>query len=161
MLILCIGKQTKDISRYQGLVKEYIGTFTLGATTPSYDLETEVDEIFPVDHITRKLLEQSIQQFLGEIDQKPLFLSAIKKDGKRLYEIARRGKTTEISSRKITIYEFEITEVSLPHVTFRRVCSKGTYIRSLRSLGHSCTLHDFEVEKTQSIEQFIENLGVA
>ena len=174
LLILCTGKQTKDISRYQGLVKEYTGTFTLGATTPSYDLETEVDEIFPTDHITRELLEQSIQQFIGEIDQKPPLFSAIKKDGKRLYEIARKGKTAEISSRKITIYEFEITEVSLPHVTFRVVCSKGTYIRSLaydvgKSLQSGAYLSalcrtkigDFEVEKAQSIEQFIENLGVA
>ena len=168
LLILCVGKETKNISTYQGQIKEYTGTFTLGSTTPSYDLETEIDEQFPTDHITQELLEKTTQQFIGEIDQKPPIFSAIKKDGKRLYEIARKGQTTEIPSRKVTISEFEITKVNFPKVEFRVVCSKGTYIRSLandfgkalNSGAHLSALRrtkigDFSVSDALSIEQFI------
>ena len=131
LLIVCTGKFTKTIPELQGMVKEYTGTFYLGATTPSYDLETEINGIFPVSHITEELLQQTIQQFTGEIDQKPPVFSAIKKDGKRLYEHARKGEEVEIAARKTTIYEFELTRIALPEVDFRVVCSKGTYIRSL------------------------------
>jgi tRNA pseudouridine55 synthase len=131
LLIICTGKFTKRIPELQGMVKEYTGTFYLGATTPSYDLETEVIETFPTEHITEALLQQTIQQFLGEIDQKPPVFSAIKKDGKRLYEHARKGEEVEIAARKTTIHEFELTRIALPEVDFRVVCSKGTYIRSL------------------------------
>ena len=131
LLIICTGKFTKRIPELQGMVKEYTGTFYLGATTPSYDLETEINETFPTEHITEALLEETVQQFLGEIDQKPPVFSAIKKDGKRLYAHARKGEEVEIAARKTTIYESELTRIALPEVDFRVVCSKGTYIRSL------------------------------
>ncbi|MFY7731809.1 MAG: tRNA pseudouridine(55) synthase TruB [Flavobacterium sp.] len=131
LLIICTGKFTKRIPELQGMVKEYTGTFQIGATTPSYDLETEINETFSTEHITEALLQETVQQFLGEIDQKPPVFSAIKKDGKRLYEHARKGEEVEIAARKTTIYEFELTRIALPEVDFRVVCSKGTYIRSL------------------------------
>jgi tRNA pseudouridine55 synthase len=131
LLIICTGKFTKTISEIQSQTKEYTGTFTVGATTPSYDLETEVDATFPTEHITAELIQETTQQFIGEIDQKPPVFSAIKKDGKRLYEHARAGEEVEIAFRKTTIYEFEITRIALPEIDFRVQCSKGTYIRSL------------------------------
>ena len=171
LLILCVGKETKNIATYQGQIKEYTGTFTLGATTPSYDLETEIDQTFPTDHITEDLLHESTHNFIGEIDQKPPIFSAIKKDGKRLYELARKGQTTEIKSRKIHISEFEITKIALPKTDFRVVCSKGTYIRSLaHDYGHALNsgahlsvlrrtrIGDFKVEDADTIEEFIQKL---
>ena len=131
LLIICTGKQTKEIHTYQNQVKEYTGTFTLGATTPSYDLETEIDQKFPTEHITEDLLKETTKQFIGDIQQKPPIFSAIKKDGKRLYELARKGETTEIKARIVKVLEFEITNINLPKVDFKVVCSKGTYIRSL------------------------------
>ena len=173
LLILCTGKQTKNIEVYQGQIKEYTGTITIGATTPSYDLETEINETFPVDHISEELIHQTTQQFIGEIDQKPPIFSAIKKDGKRLYELARQGKTTEIKSRKITISEFEITNIDGHNLDFKVVCSKGTYIRSLahdfgialNSGAHLTKLRrtkigEFSVEKAQSIDGFVSSLEV-
>lgn len=131
LLIICTGKFTKRIPELQGMVKEYTGTFHIGATTPSYDLETEVNATFPTEHITEELILETTKQFTGEIDQKPPVFSAIKKDGKRLYEHARKGEEVEIASRKVTMHEFEITRVALPEIDFRIVCSKGTYIRSI------------------------------
>ena len=131
LLIVCTGKFTKNITEIQAQTKEYTGTIQVGATTPSYDLETEIDATFPTAHITEALIHETVQQFLGEIDQKPPVFSAIKKDGKRLYEHARAGEEVEIASRKTTIYEFEITRIALPEIDFRVACSKGTYIRSL------------------------------
>jgi len=131
LLLVCTGKFTKRITELQGQAKEYTGTFYMGATTPSYDLETEIDETFKTSHIDETVIHETVKQFLGEIDQKPPIFSAIKKDGVRLYEHARAGETVEIASRKTTIHEFEITRVALPEVDFRVVCSKGTYIRSL------------------------------
>ena len=131
LLIVCTGKFTKTISEIQGQAKEYTGTFYIGATTPSYDLETEIDETFPTSHIDEALINETVKQFLGEIDQKPPIFSAIKKDGKRLYEHARAGEEVEIAFRKTTIYEFEISRIALPEIDFRVKCSKGTYIRSL------------------------------
>ena len=131
LLIICTGKFTKRIAEIQGQAKEYTGTFAVGATTPSYDLETDVDATFPTEHITAQLIDETLQQFIGEIDQKPPIFSAIKKDGKRLYEHARAGEEVEIASRKTTVHEFEITRIELPEIDFRVVCSKGTYIRSL------------------------------
>ncbi|ELM3649975.1 tRNA pseudouridine(55) synthase TruB [Flavobacterium psychrophilum] len=131
LLIVCTGKLTKSISEIQGQAKEYTGTFYIGATTPSYDLETQIDATFPIAHITEALIHETVKQFLGEIDQKPPVFSAIKKDGVRLYEHARAGVEVEIASRKTQIYEFEITRIALPEIDFRVVCSKGTYIRSL------------------------------
>ena len=131
LLIVCTGKFTKNISEIQGQAKEYNGTFYIGATTPSYDLETIIDQTFPTDHIDDALIHEAVKQFLGEIDQKPPVFSAIKKDGKRLYEHARAGEEVIIEARKTTIYEFEITRIALPEIDFRVKCSKGTYIRSL------------------------------
>ena len=131
LLIICAGKFTKKITEIQAQAKEYTGTFFIGATTPSYDLETEIDQTYPITHIDDTLIHQTVQQFLGEIDQKPPVFSAIKKEGVRLYEHARAGVEVEIASRKTTIYEFEITRIALPEIDFRVVCSKGTYIRSL------------------------------
>jgi tRNA pseudouridine55 synthase len=168
---LCTGKFTKKIETYQAQEKEYTGTITVGGTTPSYDLETEINEIFPIDHITETLIKETTQQFLGEIDQKPPIFSALKKDGRKLYEIARAGETVEIKTRKITISEFEITNVNLPHIDFRVLCSKGTYIRSLaydfgkalNSGGHLSALRrtkigNYSVEDSESIGGFIERL---
>ncbi|WP_108422581.1 tRNA pseudouridine(55) synthase TruB [Flagellimonas amoyensis] len=131
LLIICTGKYTKKIPELQGQVKEYTGTFTVGATTPSYDLETEVDQTFPTEHISDTAIKETTNQFLGEIAQVPPVFSALKKDGKRLYELAREGKEVDIQPRNITILEFEITRIAMPEVDFRVVCSKGTYIRSL------------------------------
>lgn len=167
LLIICTGKFTKKISELQGMIKEYTGTITLGATTPSYDLETEVDKTYPTEHITEDLIQQTTKQFLGEIDQKPPVFSAIKKDGKRLYEHARKGEEVEIQSRKITIHEFEITRIALPEIDFRVVCSKGTYIRSLaydfglalNTGAHLSALRrtkigEFSVENAVGVEEF-------
>ena len=171
LLILCTGKETKNIDSYQAQIKEYTGTFTVGATTPSYDLETTVDETFPIDHISENLIDETIKQFIGVIQQKPPIFSAIKHEGKRLYDIARKGETAEIKSREITIFEFEITKIEMPNLHFRVVCSKGTYIRSLafdfgkalNSGAHLTALRrtkigDFSVDNAFSVESFIEKL---
>lgn len=171
LLIVCTGKFTKRIPELQGMIKEYTGTFHIGATTPSYDLETEIDATFPTDHITEELLYKTITQFLGEIDQKPPVFSAIKKDGKRLYEHARKGEEVEIAARKTVIHEFEITRIALPEVDFRVVCSKGTYIRSLaydygvalQSGAHLTALRrtkigDYSVENAMIVTDFEESV---
>lgn len=160
LLIVCTGKFTKRISELQGMVKEYTGTFYIGATTPSYDLETEVDETFPSGHVNETLIAATLQQFIGEIDQKPPVFSAIKKDGKRLYEHARKGEEVEIASRKTTIHEFEITRIALPEVDFRVVCSKGTYIRSLAfdfGLALNSGAHLTALRRTKIGEYSVEN----
>ena len=131
LLIICSGKFTKKIDTFQAQEKEYTGTFTLGATTPSYDLETEIDCTFDTSEITSEKIKEATKQFLGEIQQQPPVFSALKKDGKRLYEFARSGEEVEIPFRTVTISEFEITKIELPNVHFRVVCSKGTDIRSL------------------------------
>lgn len=131
LLIICTGKFTKKIDQYQGQIKEYTGEITLGATTPSYDLETEIDATFPTDQISAEIIRHTTEEFTGEIEQVPPIFSALKKDGKRLYELARAGKTIEIKPRTVYIKEFEIVSIALPKIYFRVVCSKGTYIRSL------------------------------
>jgi tRNA pseudouridine55 synthase len=131
LLIVCIGKQTKNIDNYMGMEKEYTGSFFLGATTPSFDLETEENELFSTDHITDALIQQTAMQFIGEQMQFPPLYSAIKKDGKRLYESARAGEEVELTARKVLINEFEITRIEMPMVYFRIKCAKGTYIRSI------------------------------
>ena len=169
LLIICTGKETKNITTYQAQEKEYTGTITLGATTPSYDLETEVDKKFQLDDLTEDLIRSTTAQFTGEIQQKPPIFSAIKKDGKRLYELARAGETTEIKSRTVTIHDFEITRIELPEIDFKISCSKGTYIRSiahdfgaaLNNGGHLSALRrtaigNYRVENAMSIESFEE-----
>ncbi|MFL1894699.1 tRNA pseudouridine(55) synthase TruB [Aquimarina sp. 2-A2] len=131
LLILCTGKFTKRIEEFQGQVKEYTGTITLGATTPSYDLETTVNQVFPLDHLTEDRIKSTTAQFTGVINQYPPVFSALKKDGKRLYEYARQGEEVAIASRAVQIDVFEITDIDLPNIKFRVQCSKGTYIRSL------------------------------
>ena len=131
LLIICTGKLTKQIDTFQAEEKEYTGTFTLGATTPSYDMETEPDETFDISGLTQQKIRDAALDFIGEIDQYPPIYSALKIDGERLYEKARRGESVDIPSRKVSISEFEITSINLPEVEFRVVCSKGTYIRSL------------------------------
>jgi tRNA pseudouridine55 synthase len=167
LLLVCTGKFTKRITELQLQTKEYTGTFCVGATTSSYDLETEIDARFPFGHIDKNLIDKSILQFLGEINQKPPIFSAIKKEGKRLYEHARAGETIEIEARKTTIHEFEITRIALPEIDFRVVCSKGTYIRSLafdfgkslHSGAHLTTLRrtrigDFDVANAMNLDDF-------
>lgn len=171
LLLICTGKFTKRITELQGQAKEYTGTFYIGATTPSYDLETEIDETFPTSHINESLIHETVKQFLGEIDQKPPVFSAIKKDGVRLYEHARSGETVEIATRKTTIHEFEITRIELPEIDFRVVCSKGTYIRSLAydfgkamdSGAHLTTLRrtkigDYKVTNALGVSEFEDSI---
>ncbi len=131
LLIVCVGKATKTINQFQNLDKEYTGTFYLGATTPSYDAETEIDQTYPTGHITPELVLKTAANFIGKQEQIPPIFSAIKKNGKKLYEHARKGETVEIKSRNIEIKAFEILSVNLPEVHFRVKVSKGTYIRSL------------------------------
>lgn len=172
LLVICTGKFTKKIPELQGQIKEYTGTFTLGATTPSYDLETEVNQIFPTEHLTETSIRNVPNQFLGEIEQVPPVFSALKKDGKRLYELARKGEEVEVQARKIEILEFEITRIDLPEVDFRVVCSKGTYIRSLahdfgKALGSGAYLSalrrtkigDYNVNNATTPLVFKEELG--
>lgn len=167
LLILCTGKFTKQIETYQAQHKEYTGTITLGATTPSYDLETEIDNTFDVSALKEEQILENTKQFIGEIDQRPPIFSALKKEGKRLYEYARAGETVAIPTRKITISEFEITSIAMPNVLFRVACGKGTYIRSLahdfgQSLANGAHLSalrrtkigDFSVEDAISVAAF-------
>lgn len=167
LLILCTGKFTKKIETYQAQVKEYTGTITLGATTPSYDLESEIDEKFDISGISEADILKNTQQFLGKIQQQPPIFSALKQNGKRLYEYAREGSKIEIPSRAVTITEFEITKIELPCIEFRIVCGKGTYIRSLahdfgKSLNNGAHLSslrrtkigEFRVEDAISVLEF-------
>ncbi|WP_142784232.1 tRNA pseudouridine(55) synthase TruB [Changchengzhania lutea] len=172
LLVICTGKMTKQIDTFQGQLKEYTGTFVLGSTTPSYDLETEVNGTFPADHITEDLIHKTTALFIGEIQQYPPVFSALKKDGKRLYEFARAGEDVKIEPRTVHIQEFEITKIDGLQIDFRVACSKGTYIRSLaydfgkalNSGAHLSALRrtkigDFNVEKAETIEGFINGLN--
>lgn len=172
LLILCTGKFTKNIETYQAQTKEYTGTITFGATTPSYDLETEVDQTFDISDISEEKIRQATHRFIGEIQQRPPIFSALKKEGKRLYEYARNGEEVEIPTRAVHISEFEITAINLPNIDFRVVCGKGTYIRSLahdfgRALNNGAHLSalrrtkigEFSVEDATSIEGFEETLA--
>ncbi|MCW3789081.1 tRNA pseudouridine(55) synthase TruB [Plebeiibacterium sediminum] len=136
LLIVCTGKATKTIDSYQAEEKEYVTTLKLGATTPSFDLETEIDEKFPTEHITRELIDQTLKDFIGELDQIPPAFSAVKVQGKRAYEYARDGKDPELKPKKLIIKEIEVLNFESTELTLRIVCSKGTYIRGLaRDIG--------------------------
>lgn len=138
LLIVCTGKFTKRIEEFQGQEKEYTGTFRLGATTPSFDLEHEVDHTYETAHITREMIQHAAESLTGEIMQLPPVFSAIKIGGKRAYKFARKDKDPELSPRPVHIREFEITRIEMPEVDFRIICSKGTYIRSIaRDFGSS------------------------
>lgn len=132
LMIICTGKQTKNIDQLQAQNKEYTGTFFIGATTPSFDKEHEPDVQYPVDHITKELIYETVKKFIGTTSQVPPVFSAVKVNGKRSYKTARKGNMDAIPSpREITIYDFQITKIELPLVEFKVTCSKGTYIRSL------------------------------
>ena len=133
LLMICTGKLTKKIDEYQAQEKEYTGTMVLGATTPSYDLETAVDQTFDISRLTLDRITASCDQFIGDLEQYPPAHSAVKISGERLYEKARRGEAVELKTRKVAIKAFELTRIDLPEIDFRVVCSKGTYIRSLVS----------------------------
>lgn len=160
LLIICTGKFTKKIDLYQAEAKEYTGVITLGATTPSFDLETEVNERFDMSRLTEDDIHTAAQTFVGDITQLPPVHSAIKQQGERIYEKARRGETVTVHPRPVTIFEFEITEVNLPDVSFRVTCSKGTYIRSLANdLGQklNCGGHLTSLRRTASGSFTVEN----
>ncbi|NLN24743.1 MAG: tRNA pseudouridine(55) synthase TruB [Bacteroidetes bacterium] len=165
LLIVCTGKFTKKIDDFQAQEKEYTGTFTLGATTPSYDAETEINLRFNLSELTEDAVKNNVSHFIGKIQQQPPIFSALKKEGKRLYEYARSGEEVAIPTREILISEFELTRIAIPEVDFRVVCSKGTYIRSLahdfgKKLNNGAYLSklrrtkigDFHVDNAVSIE---------
>lgn len=131
LLIVCTGKMTKSIDQFQAMEKEYTGTFLLGQTTPSYDLETSPDQHYPTQHISRTMVDKACDELTGTFEQIPPLFSAKKVDGERAYEIARRGEKRTLRSREVTVFEFAVSRYEMPEVDFRVVCSKGTYIRSL------------------------------
>ena len=167
LLIICTGKFTKKISEYMAQEKEYTGTFTLGAITPTYDLESKPGNIKSIENISQEKINAAAQKFIGEIRQIPPAHSAIKLDGKRVYEMARRGQEVILEPRKVFVKQFEITQISLPVVGFRVVCSTGTYIRSLANdfgnelgcgayLSSLCRtrIGNFRLEEALDITQF-------
>ena len=171
LLIVCSGRFTKRIDEIQGQIKVYTGEITLGATTPSYDKETEIDEVFETSHITEELIHSTCKEFEGKIMQKPPIYSALKREGKRLYQHAREGTKVKIESREVEVESFKITSIQMPTITFEVICSKGTYIRSLaydygksiNSGAHLSKLRrekigNFSLEDGISIDSFKENI---
>jgi tRNA pseudouridine55 synthase len=173
VMIICTGKKTKLIESFQYQVKEYIATIRLGATTPSFDLETEIDNTFPIDHITQVLVEEKLKSFVGEIQQIPPAYSACKVNGERAYNLARNGEEVELKAKTLVIDEIELLEYSMPYIKIRVVCSKGTYIRALaRDIGEALNsgghltglirtqVGDITLDKcieAEQIDEFIEN----
>jgi tRNA pseudouridine55 synthase len=170
LVILCVGKYTKRIESLMGQTKVYTGEITLGATRPSYDMETDINQTFETQHITSDLLEEARQEFVGEIMQQPPVFSALKKGGKRLYEYARKGEEVEIPKRQVQIDDFQLTKIDLPKIEFKVTCSKGTYIRSLaHDFGKSVKsgaylsalkrtqIGDYDISNAMRIEDF-ENM---
>jgi tRNA pseudouridine55 synthase len=171
LMIICTGKFTKRLHEFVGQEKEYTGTIVLGGTTPSYDLETEVDQTFSTEHITDEDIYAFAKAYQGNIMQRPPVFSALKKEGKRLYEFARAGEEVDIPKREINISSFEITRIAMPEVDFKVRCSKGTYIRSLafdfgeglKSGAHLSALRrtkigDYNVDNAQSLDGFITEI---
>ncbi|MEA3504304.1 MAG: tRNA pseudouridine(55) synthase TruB [Bacteroidota bacterium] len=171
LLIICTGKMTKQIDSFTGMPKEYTGTFKLGEETSSYDRETEVSATYDISNISEEDLETTRKKFLGKIDQFPPIFSAKKIKGKKAYEYARKNEKVEIKSNQIEIFEFELTKIDLPHVEFRVVCSKGTYIRSLaydfgKTLNNGAVLTelrrtkigDYKIEDAYNVKEFSEYL---
>ncbi len=172
LLVICTGKSTKMISEIQNQKKEYTGELTMGATTPSYDLETEIDHRYDISNITEKDISSKTKLFIGEVSQKPPIFSAIKVKGERLYEKARRGEKINIKKRKITVYNFKLTKILLPKIHFIIECSKGTYIRSIahdfgKSLNNGAHLSklirtkigEFDLKDAKSIIEFENELN--
>ena len=171
VMIICTGKATKRIDELQAGVKEYIATIALGATTPSFDLETEIDATYPTDHITKELVEETLTRFTGEIEQVPPAFSACKVDGKRAYKMARKGQEVELKAKLLVIDEIELLEYSPTSIVVRVVCSKGTYIRALardigqalNSGGHLTALRrtrvgNISIDQCRAVEQAIDML---
>ncbi|WP_321279975.1 tRNA pseudouridine(55) synthase TruB [Marinifilum fragile] len=171
LMIVCVGKYTKKIDTYQSQVKEYIATLQLGATTPSFDLETEIDQEYPTEHITRELIDETLKGFIGSIEQRPPDYSAVKVNGKRAYEYARKGQEVEIKKKTLVIDEIEVLEFEKNVLKIRVVCSKGTYIRALaRDIGQALNsgahltalqrtqIGDFKIDDAIEIEDFIKFL---
>lgn len=174
LMVLCTGKATKKIEQLQGTEKEYIADLKLGATTPSFDIETEEDAQFPTEHIDLKSIEETLLQFIGEIDQTPPIFSAVKVNGRRAYDMARKGEEVELRSKKITIKEIEVLDFKEQHLKLRVVCGKGTYIRSLaRDIGSALNsgayltglrrtrVGEFSVDKAYTIESFCDMIDQA
>ncbi len=171
LLIICCGKATKTIDSYMGLPKEYTGTIVLGASRPSYDMETEIDHEFDLTDITEEKIRAAVETFKGDIQQVAPLHSAKKIDGKKAYEYARKGIEKELKANNITIYEYELTRIELPEVDFRVKCSKGTYIRSLaHDLGTALNnggylkalrrtaIGDYRVENADSVEDWVQTI---
>lgn len=172
VMIVCTGRATKRIDELQAHTKEYVATIALGATTPSFDLETEIDATFPTEHITREMVEDVLKKFTGRIEQVPPAFSACKIDGKRAYKMARKGKEVELKAKILVIDEIELLEYSQQSIVVRVVCSKGTYIRALardigqalNSGGHLTALRrtrvgDVKVEDCLTVDQAVEMLN--
>ena len=172
VMILCTGKNTKLIESFQYQTKEYVATIKLGATTPSFDLETEIDAEYPTEHISEELVKETLQKFIGEIQQIPPTYSAIKINGKRAYEYARKGDDVELKPKTLVIDEIELLDYTMPEIVVRVVCSKGTYIRALardigealQSGGHLTALRrtqigDIRVENCLQYDDFVKNLN--
>ena len=171
LLIVCTGKFTKKINEYQAQEKEYTGTFTLGAVTPTYDLESVPEDFKEYNFVTKELLRETTKQFIGEIEQVPPIHSAVKQKGKPVYLLARKGIDVKLEPRKITVKEFEITKIDLPIISFRVVCTTGTYIRSLandfgKALGCGAFLSslcrtrigEFKLEVAMTMDKFIDQM---
>jgi len=171
LLIVCTGKATKTIDNYQAEEKEYIATLQLGSTTPSFDLETEIDNYYPIDHIDKELIDETIKDFIGELDQIPPAFSAVKVKGKRAYEFAREGKDPGLKPKKLVITEIEVLSYLENKLELRIVCSKGTYIRglardigfALKSGAHLIALKrtrigKYKLEDSTTLEAFEEKL---
>ena len=171
LLIICTGKMTKRINEFSGLNKTYVGKMTIGSTTPSYDLETKPNVNYPTEHINKNLIIETAKKFVGKIDQKPPVFSAVKKDGVRLYKLARKGVKVEVEKREIIIHDFLISSINFPEVEFSLTCSKGTYIRSLahdfgKELGSGAHLSelrrtsigDYSVDNSLKLMEFIRNI---
>ena len=171
LLIICTGKMTKRINEFSGLNKTYVGKMTIGSTTPSYDLETKPNVYYPTEHINKNLIIETAKKFVGKIDQKPPVFSAVKKDGVRLYKLARKGVKVEVEKREIIIHDFLISSINFPEVEFSLTCSKGTYIRSLahdfgKELGSGAHLSElrrtfignYSVDNSLKLMEFIRNI---
>ncbi len=171
LLILCTGKKTKEIDQYQAQAKEYTGKLILGKTTPSFDLETEVDATFPTEHITKEAMEEAVASFIGQINQIPPVFSAIKVNGKRAYQAARAGQEIELKARSIQIDYFTIDSTNFPEISFVLGCSKGTYVRSLvrdfgKKLGSGAYMSelrrtkigDFDIKNAYQLDELIEKI---
>ena len=173
LLLICTGKYTKKITELQEKPKTYTGSLTLGATTPSYDLETKIDTTYSISHINKKTIELARLNFIGEIKQKPPIFSALKKGGERLYKKARRGEKVELKNRIVTVYDFKILNTNMPTIDFEITCSKGTYIRSIahdfgRTLKSGAYLSklsrtsigEYNLKKSCSVNSFEKHLNI-